>query len=164
MSKGSSGISQICETIQQACAHPGHPAPAVHPGKRSITPHLGFSLLELSIALVLMVIAFSSLAGFIVVAEHSDQCVVAKNAVVDRMRTLMEEIRSAGPEFLINAYQGATYAVEDVAGTVSGGDALSVVVDDTDPELLVVTINAQWYTGGRDETFVLATKIYNPNN
>ena len=120
----------------------------------------GFTLLELMAATTLLVIAIMAIGAIVVPISRQREQVEAKNRVLARSKSLLEEIKGKAPEGIFTAYDGTTYEVADVEGTFANNREISISVDKTDPTLIIVTVSGSWTIGGHTETLDLTTEIY----
>ena len=114
-------------------------------------------------ALVLLVVGLVSLAGLIVSISRQREMASARRLVLGRGISLLEEIKGAPPETLVVTYHGATRTVAGVMGSNVDLSALTVNVDASNPNLLVVVVTGSWVISGATDTMALRTEIYNPS-
>ncbi len=124
---------------------------------------LGFTLIEMALAISILVVALMALAGVIVTNDRHREEVAARRVVLAEAESILEEIKGAVPEAVAGTYHGATYPVSGVTGNGAGGTALTVNVDATNSKLLEVTVTGSWVSLGVNQTLTLRTQIYNPN-
>ena len=120
-------------------------------------PEAGFTLIEVAIAmLVLGVLALSVGATMVTnfrTADLVDQQGVAREAT----RSKVEEIL-AWPTFETTAdqFDGETFDVAPLA-RINGALPGTVVIDDTDPTLLVIVVRVDWLGPWGDEGYEVRT-------
>lgn len=151
----------------------------------------GFTLVEVTVAMIVMVVGLVSLAGLIVSISHHREAAAAKRLMLGRAARILEEIKGTTPDVIWTAYDkkkfrygsnvsssgGSSYDAETGAytidqgfydGSLSSGNpselaTIIVSVDRTNPKLLVVTLNGTWTVSGLAHTLVLQTEIYHPS-
>jgi len=108
------------------------------------TAHGGFTLIEVNLAMAILAFALCGLiAAYIscvVLVATSRNVNIATNAAFG----LLEEIRSSSFTRIMDDYDGLHFIVNDIPSS-SG----VVYVDDSNPELLKVTISVCWRQGNR---------------
>jgi len=122
----------------------------------------GLTLVELSVAIGVMVVGVMALAGVMISVSHQREQSSARQRVLGRAQALLEDAMAIPPENVKETYDGVTYAVTGVAGTLTGGGALSVSVDVSEPRLLTMRVTGGWTAAGRTESLSISTRIYNP--
>jgi prepilin-type N-terminal cleavage/methylation domain-containing protein len=104
----------------------------------------GFTLIEIMLAVGILAFALSAiLAAFIscsVLVTTSKNVNIATNAALG----LMEEIRTSSFARIYGDYNGLNFILNDIPSSRG-----VVYVDDTNPELLEVTISVCWRQGNR---------------
>jgi prepilin-type N-terminal cleavage/methylation domain-containing protein len=104
----------------------------------------GFSLAEILLAVAILAFAFCGILAMhttcFVLMATSKNVNIATNAA----QGLIEEIRSAPFTQIISDYNGLNFIVNNIPSSRG-----VVYVDDTDPELLEVTISVCWKQGKR---------------
>ncbi|MDD4954470.1 MAG: prepilin-type N-terminal cleavage/methylation domain-containing protein [Candidatus Omnitrophica bacterium] len=103
-----------------------------------------FTIIEVLIALAILIIAISSilvtyLSCFMLI-DTDKNINIATNAA----QALMEEIRSTPFTEIMNDYNGLNFTINDIPESMG-----VVYVDDTNPELLQITISACFRHRGR---------------
>ena len=124
--------------------------------------HRGYTLVEVMVAITLLVVGIMALAAIIVPLSRQREQVEAKFLVLERARSLLEEISGIAPENIASTYNGKTYIVSHVSGANADGTAIAVSVDSTNPKLVLVTVTGAWTLGGHTETLSLQTASYSP--
>lgn len=107
--------------------------------KKSVFFVKGFTIIEILIALAILIVAISSilityLACFVLI-DTVKNINIATNAA----QGIIEEIRSTPFTQIINNYNGLNFIVNDMPSSRG-----VVYVDDTNPELLQVTVSVCW--------------------
>jgi prepilin-type N-terminal cleavage/methylation domain-containing protein len=104
----------------------------------------GFSLAEILLAVAILAFAFCGILAMhttcLVLMATSKNVNIATNAA----QGLIEEIRSTPFTQIISDYNGLNFIVNNIPSSRG-----VVYVDDTDPELLEVTISVCWKQGKR---------------
>lgn len=104
----------------------------------------GFSLAEILLAVAILAFALCGLLAMystcFVLMATSKNINIATNAA----QGLIEEMRSSSFMRIIDDYNGLNFIVNDIPSSMG-----VVYVDDTDPELLQVTISVCWKQGNR---------------
>jgi len=104
----------------------------------------GFSLPEILLAVAILAFALCGLLAMystcFVLMATSKNINIATNAA----QGLIEEMRSSSFMRIIDDYNGLNFIVNDIPSSMG-----VVYVDDTDPELLQVTISVCWKQGNR---------------
>lgn len=120
----------------------------------------GFSLVEVSAAIVLLTVAFAGLGLSLTSMTQQREQLETRTLVLNEAQSVMERIVGTDPATVQAAYEGATYTVDGVTGGLSGGAALSVSVQYVDVNLLEVTVTGSWVLRERAEGLTLTTQIY----
>lgn len=123
----------------------------------------GFSLIEVTIAGTLLLLAIIPMAGVFLSTERSKQQVEAQTLVVTRALDMMEECKATPPDSVSANFHDKGYTVTGVTGNLSGGNVLLITVDSSNTKLLVVTITGGWTTNGDAQSLTMSTEIYNPD-
>jgi prepilin-type N-terminal cleavage/methylation domain-containing protein len=104
----------------------------------------GFSLIEVLLAVAIMVIALCGILALytssIVLTTTSKNVAIATSAA----QGLMEQARTDSFNRIITDYNGLKFTVNDIPNSMG-----VVYVDNTNPELLKVTISVCWKQGTR---------------
>jgi hypothetical protein len=116
--------------------------------------------MEVVIATGVLFIGAVFLAGVLLSVHKQRENSYSRGLVLDRAISVMEEIRGHSPEFVLRDYDGVTYNVSGVTGTLNGGHAIAVDVDATDPKLVKVGLDASWTESGNTETLEVNTEVY----
>ena len=128
---------------------------------RSLSRERGITLTELTASLAVIVIGLVPLAGFLIPVSEQREQALQRYVVLSRAQNLMEEIKTANPTTLVTTYNGKHYSFNPANPGEATGFTLLASVDDSDPRLIIVTINARWKLGSRQETLALRTEIFN---
>jgi prepilin-type N-terminal cleavage/methylation domain-containing protein len=104
----------------------------------------GFTLVEILLAIGILAFALCSILALysacLVLTSTSKNINIATNGVL----ALTEEIRSTPFTQIINDYQDLIFMVNDIPSSRG-----HVYIDDTNPELLSVTVSVCWRQGNR---------------
>jgi prepilin-type N-terminal cleavage/methylation domain-containing protein len=104
----------------------------------------GFTLFEILLAMAILAFALCSIlvtyVSCLTLIETSKNVNIATNACLG----LLEEIRSDAFPRIIDDYNGVNFTVNEIPSSMG-----VVYVDDTNPELLQVTISVCWRQGKR---------------
>ncbi len=102
----------------------------------------GFTLLETILAAGILVFALCSIAATFITCYTLDETSKNINIATNAAESLMEQIRCDSFAQIVGDYSGLVFAVNAIP--LSKG---VVYVDDTNPELLIVTISVCWKQG-----------------
>ncbi len=125
----------------------------------------GFSILELSVSVVILSIGLLGLSAVLISTTSSNHVTDAGLFMLDQSQLLMESIKETAPGAIVVTYDGSVTnlaASAQGAGVFLDGGTLSVTVDDSEPKLLVVTITGDWNEGIQTGSCTLRTSVYNP--
>ena len=128
-----------------------------------VDPRGGFTLLELMVATTVLVIAIMAIGAIAVPISRQREQVEAKNRVLARSKSLLEEIKGVPADSVFGAYDNTTYEVAGVDGAFADNKEISIRVDQTDPTLVTVTVRGSWILADHTETLELVTEIYSSN-
>ena len=115
----------------------------------------GFTLLELMLAAAIMIVAMAGLLGAYVlcfnISETAKNLTLATAAVQEEIETIrnraFSNIANLPTNDLSPGFQGAIF---DAAGFPAGSAVGSVKIDDSDSDLLKITVSVSWrQRGGR---------------
>ncbi len=114
----------------------------------------GFMLLELMIAATIMVVAMAGLLGAYVLCfninETAKNLTLATAAVQKEIETISNWPFSTIANAPTDAFPGFQGAIFNAAGLPAGSAVGSVRIDDSDPDLLKITVSVSWrQRGGR---------------
>ena len=121
----------------------------------------GITLTELTASLAVIVLGLAPLAAFLIPVSQQREFALQRYIVLSKAQGVMEEIKSVDPGTLAEEYDGVVFSVYPANSTRGVGYMLKAAVDDSDPELIIVTLKATWLLGGHPETLVLRTEIFN---
>ncbi|MEE8143313.1 MAG: hypothetical protein V3T77_09460 [Planctomycetota bacterium] len=129
--------------------------------RHSLARERGITLTELTASLAVIVIGLVPLACFLIPVSAQREQALQRYVVLSRAQNLMEEIKTADPTHLASTYDGKRYSFAPANPGEAAGFTLRANVDDSDPRLIIVIINARWKLGSRQETLALRTEIFN---
>lgn len=124
----------------------------------------GFTLLELTAALTVLVMLAAGLAASLVVGYRANQYTRERDIARAAVHTQMEQVKSwSNYDNLVDAFDGTTFEVIELP-EVEGSPAGEVLIDDANPDLLSVRVTVSWTgRGGGIESYELNTRIANTN-
>ena len=123
----------------------------------------GFTLVEVVMASVILVVALVPMAGMRVLLSRQGEQATAHRWVLERAINLVEEIRGLAPENVLATYDQNTYMVAGVEGANANGTVLSVVVKTSNlGKIVTVTLVGNWRVAGVPHVLTLETVIYDP--
>jgi len=111
---------------------------------KKLNSEKGFSLMEIMVAVVITAI---TLCGILLTYITSFALIkTSKNAsmAASAERGLMDEIRNTSFPLIFSTYNGVTFTVNNMPSNKG-----VIYVDDTNPELLEVTISVSWQEGNK---------------
>jgi Tfp pilus assembly protein PilV len=120
----------------------------------------GFTMVEVVGSIFFLSVGLLALAGALITTSHGREQSVSRSLVMAGAQALLEEIKcTPNPRDIAIKYDGAKFKVKNVNGYHSG-NAISVSVDSTNPNLVTVTVSGAWTTKGHQETLELRSQIY----
>lgn len=122
----------------------------------------GFTLLELSVASVVLFMGVVSLAGATLSIRRHREAAFARSLVWDRSIALLEEISGCERKNLATLYDGVTFAVDGIDGTYAAGDAVQVSIDVTNPKLIRAVLSASWTSCEQADALDLEMEFFSP--
>lgn len=120
----------------------------------------GFTLVELMCALSIIMIALLTVAGVMVSMSRQQEHASSRRRVLAEARSLFEEMKGVAPQSIKAAYHGKSFLVPEVTGTQPAGTVITASVDNSNPNLLNITLTADWNAGGQDYTLTLENEVY----
>ena len=120
----------------------------------------GITLVETTVAILLLSVGVVSLSGVLVSVEQQYRQASTRYAVLEQATSVLEEIKGSRPESVHREHHGTTFDVPGVSGATPGQTVIRVSVDPTNPRLVGVTVQAEWDVLGHTETLELQTEIY----
>ena len=125
----------------------------------------GFTLVEIAIAAFLLGILGMAVSATAANSFRINAVVSQQGEVREAARAQMEDI-VAWPDYatLTNQFDGTVFQVGALTGPQGVGDPPgTVTVDDTNPNLLDITVRVQWIGPMGTENFELRTMLTNTN-
>lgn len=117
----------------------------------------GLTLVEVTVSIFILTTGLLALAGVLSVTGQQDSRSAQRVQVLNRAQTVIEEIKEADPATVAGLYHGQTYTI---AGVNEGNEVITVEVDDSNPELISVTLTATWTELGQPESLSFGTMLY----
>ena len=124
----------------------------------------GFTLVEISISILILTVLAVSVLGSYGVALKSQSSTRDREVAVQAARTQMEQIL-AWPDFttLVAAFNNSPFAAGTLEGTSDPPNAGIVTVDGTNPDLLLIRATVTWISPRGEESLAFSTSLVNPN-
>lgn len=125
----------------------------------------GFTLFEFTIVLSVAVIGVLSLGSVFLSVDRQAERSESYTQALSVAQGVLEEITASKAELVFDRYNGATHMGPGTGliGANTGGALVEVDVDNTDSQLLVVTVSASWISAGEPQQITLTTRRYNAN-
>lgn len=117
----------------------------------------GLTLVEVTVSIFILTTGLLALAGVLSVTSQQDSRSAQRVQVLNRAQTVIEGIKETDPATVAGLYHGQSYTV---AGVNGGDGVITVEVDDSNPELISVTLTATWTELGQPESLSFGTMLY----
>lgn len=130
--------------------------------KRARNENEGFTLIEVTLAAFMTITGLVGLSAVMIPLCRQREQAEATHIVLQNVETILETVRGMSPESVESYADGMTVAPEGVSGSLTGGKAIAVDVDSTNPALIRITITCGWTAGGQAATLTTQSSIYNP--
>lgn len=122
----------------------------------------GYSLLEVMCGAAVLIIGLVSMAGVMVSVSHQRDQAQERRMVLASMQDLLEDIKGTAPDAVAGGFHQQSFEVTGLYWCSSNGTSISVNVNSTNPNLLVVTLTTQWGAGSQSGPLNAYMEIHNP--